>query len=192
VTSRSDRGRWERVLAARRQAQEALSGDWRGDGAATPPKARTALPEPTGPKWTGLAPYERSERVLSLGGAASYKPREIGSDDRGPSGRVSAGGPDADGPDARSGPAYGGSHQNSLARIAMDTDGRCSPIPTNSNRARYPVLMEDETSDPQLNGPRASSETSRAWRALDPGRRTRLRWINHRPGSLPLLPRWTA
>jgi hypothetical protein len=87
--------------------------------------------------------------------------------------RFIAGGPDADDPDARTGATDGATRtlEHGSLWIALC---RCSPISTNSNRARYPVLMTDETSDPQLNGPRASSETSRARRALDPGRRTRL------------------
>jgi excisionase family DNA binding protein len=69
MTSRSGRGRWERVLAARRQAQTALGRDPNSpDLYAAPPKAATPLPQPPGPVWVKSGP---SELVLSLGEAAT-------------------------------------------------------------------------------------------------------------------------
>lgn len=71
MTGRSGRGRWERVLAARRQADDAVgrpAGSPAGLGG--PPGRRTQpLPAP-GPRLAALHPSERSEVVLSLGEAA--------------------------------------------------------------------------------------------------------------------------
>lgn len=70
MTGRSGRGRWERVLAARRQAREALGRDpSTGDLFEAPPKARTPerAPEPT---QATPDPYRVVVGVLSLGEAA--------------------------------------------------------------------------------------------------------------------------
>lgn len=63
------RGRWERVVAARRQSRAALCQD--SNVSDRPPKAKTPLAEPPGPRWTALDPSERSEWALTLGEAAA-------------------------------------------------------------------------------------------------------------------------
>jgi excisionase family DNA binding protein len=74
VTSRSGRGRWQRVIDARRQAREALGRDPnQGDLFNAPPKRVTPQPS-TLPTWPTERPAERpdeSQRVLSLGEAAA-------------------------------------------------------------------------------------------------------------------------
>jgi excisionase family DNA binding protein len=74
VTTRSGRGRWERVLAARRQADQALGRrPDTGDPFTGPPKRKIPqksslhAPKPAAP----LHPSERSEVVLMLGQAAA-------------------------------------------------------------------------------------------------------------------------
>lgn len=72
MTGRSGRGRWERVLAARRQAHEALGRDPNSPGLfAAPPKAKTAQPKAPTPMLPTRHPSERVEYVLSLGEAAA-------------------------------------------------------------------------------------------------------------------------
>jgi excisionase family DNA binding protein len=72
MTGRSGRGRWERALSARRQAQTALGRDPNSpDLYATPPKAMTALPKAPTPTFAPRHPSERVEYVLSLGEAAA-------------------------------------------------------------------------------------------------------------------------
>lgn len=74
MTSRSGRGRWQRVLDARQQARSALGHDpVGGDLYSAPPKRRTPLGPPI-PAWNAERPAQRpdqSERVLSLGEAAA-------------------------------------------------------------------------------------------------------------------------
>jgi hypothetical protein len=68
MTSRSSRGRWERVLAARRQARAALGRDAAGgDLYGAPPKRRAALSAPP-PK---QIPHGPGVRVLFMGEAAT-------------------------------------------------------------------------------------------------------------------------
>jgi excisionase family DNA binding protein len=73
VTTRGGRVRWERVLAARRQAGQALGrGPDTSDPFSGPPKRRapqTSLPAPKSA--APLHPSERSEIVLTLGQAAA-------------------------------------------------------------------------------------------------------------------------
>jgi excisionase family DNA binding protein len=74
MTGRSGRGRCERVLAARRQAGEALgrTPGTDGDPFTSPPKRRAPQPSPPAPKSAApLKPSERSELVLTLGRAAA-------------------------------------------------------------------------------------------------------------------------
>jgi hypothetical protein len=61
------------VIAARRQAQAELGRDPNSPGlySASPPKAKTPLPEPPGPVFVAIHPSEKSEGVLSLGEAAA-------------------------------------------------------------------------------------------------------------------------
>ena len=66
MTGRKGRGRWGRVVAARRQARAALGRD--PNVSDSPPKARTPLPEPPGPVWAAHGP---GVGVLSLGEAAA-------------------------------------------------------------------------------------------------------------------------
>jgi excisionase family DNA binding protein len=66
MTGRSGQGRWERVVAARRQARAALGRD--PNVSDSPPKARTPMPEPSGPVWAAHGP---GVGVLSLGEAAA-------------------------------------------------------------------------------------------------------------------------
>jgi len=68
MTSRSGRGRWERVVAARTQARAALGRDPLGGEPYGPPKPRTPLPAPRGPVWASHGP---GVAVLSLGEAAA-------------------------------------------------------------------------------------------------------------------------
>jgi hypothetical protein len=74
MTSRSGRGRWERVLAARQQARVALGREpGLGDLFSAPPK-RATRPPPAPPPWGAERPAERpneSVLVLSLGEAAA-------------------------------------------------------------------------------------------------------------------------
>ncbi len=71
VTSRSGRGRWQRVLDARTQAREALGTDPPGgDLYAAPPKPKSRLSETPTPAPIDPAPSERSEGVLTLGEVA--------------------------------------------------------------------------------------------------------------------------
>ena len=59
MTSRSGRGRWERVLQTRSEARLALGRDPAGtDPYAAPPKAKTP-PPPSGPVWVEPGPSER-------------------------------------------------------------------------------------------------------------------------------------
>jgi excisionase family DNA binding protein len=70
VTSRSGRGRWQRVIQARQQARTALGRDPnQPDLSSQPPKAKAPerAPEPQQPR---ADPYGVVERVLSLGEAA--------------------------------------------------------------------------------------------------------------------------
>lgn len=72
MTSRSGRGRWERVLSARRQAREALGRDPNSqDLFAAPPRAKTAQPNPPASVPITRHPSERIEYVLSLGVTAA-------------------------------------------------------------------------------------------------------------------------
>jgi hypothetical protein len=73
VTGRSGRGRWERVLAARRQADEALGLRTDGqDALGGPPKRKPpAQSNVSPPRLAPLHPSERSELVLSLGEVAA-------------------------------------------------------------------------------------------------------------------------
>jgi hypothetical protein len=69
MTSRSGRGRWERVRAAREQARQALGrGSDGGDPYAAPPKRRTTVVPPAEPVLSTPRPSE-SIGVLSLGEA---------------------------------------------------------------------------------------------------------------------------
>jgi hypothetical protein len=69
MTSRSGRGRWERVIAARRQAASALGRDPNAiDPNEGRPKARTPLPAVTRPP---LVDYGPGVAVLSPGEAAA-------------------------------------------------------------------------------------------------------------------------
>jgi excisionase family DNA binding protein len=72
MTGRSGRGRWERVLAARRQAREALGdGPEGGDLYAEPPKAKTASPKLPAPVPIQFTPRpSEAIGVLSIGEAA--------------------------------------------------------------------------------------------------------------------------
>ena len=71
MTTRSGRGRWERVIAARRQARAALGRDPEtGDVYDAPPKRKTAPPEPPARTFVPSDPSE-SVTVLSLGEAAA-------------------------------------------------------------------------------------------------------------------------
>jgi excisionase family DNA binding protein len=65
MTGRNGRGRWDRVVAARRQARAALGRD--PNVSDSPPKARTPLTEPSGPVWAAHGP---GVGALSLGEAA--------------------------------------------------------------------------------------------------------------------------
>jgi len=70
MTSRTGRGRWERVLAARRQARAALGHDPVGrDLYAALPKPKTVPTPVQGTNVVGCTtnPYEWSERILSVG-----------------------------------------------------------------------------------------------------------------------------
>lgn len=60
------RGRWERVVAARRQSREALGQD--PNVSYAPPKSKTPQPASPGPVWVEPGP---SVGVLSLGEAAA-------------------------------------------------------------------------------------------------------------------------
>jgi excisionase family DNA binding protein len=72
MTSRSGRGRWQRVLEARKQAREALGRDPDADDPFNgPPKGKAASPAPSLRTVVPLHPSERSERVLTLGEAAA-------------------------------------------------------------------------------------------------------------------------
>lgn len=72
VTSRSGRSRWERVLAARRQAAADLGrGPNAGDPFEGPPKRRSPPPALPAPRLVARHPSERVEYVLSLGEAAA-------------------------------------------------------------------------------------------------------------------------
>jgi excisionase family DNA binding protein len=72
VTGRSARGRWERVLAARKQARAALGQDPNANDLYDhPPKPGAKLPEPPAPRVIARHPSERVEYVLSLGEAAA-------------------------------------------------------------------------------------------------------------------------
>jgi len=73
VSSRSGRGRWQRVLDARAQAGEALGrGPDFGGPFSGPPKRRMPLPSSTSARTLSpLHPSKRSERVLTLGEAAA-------------------------------------------------------------------------------------------------------------------------
>lgn len=66
MTNRSDRGHWQRVLEARKQAREARGGDLTDGDTHGPPKAKTPLKAPELPR-IGYGP---GVRVLSLGEAA--------------------------------------------------------------------------------------------------------------------------
>jgi hypothetical protein len=78
MTSRSGRGRWERVLNARRQAREALGREPDGgDLNVAPPKPKSKLPEPSYRTAVPLHPSERSERVLTIGEAAARLGRSV-------------------------------------------------------------------------------------------------------------------
>lgn len=68
MTSRSGRGRWERVIAARKQAREALGREPVVGEPWPPPKARTPLPPPPKPVRVDYGP---GVGVLSLGEAAA-------------------------------------------------------------------------------------------------------------------------
>lgn len=72
MTSRSGRGGWERVVAARTQARAALGRDpGQLDLYDAPPKHKTqASPQPDR-KSAVRYPWERSEYVLTLGEAAA-------------------------------------------------------------------------------------------------------------------------
>jgi excisionase family DNA binding protein len=74
VTSRSGRGRWERVLAARKTAREALGHEPPGGEIYGAPKARTRLPvgppEPQPIEWKpgdGVGVLTRGEAAERLG-----------------------------------------------------------------------------------------------------------------------------
>jgi excisionase family DNA binding protein len=75
MTSRSSRGRWERVLAARRQAREAQGRDpdEMDDLFTAPPKSKTAVPAPASTSTPPVIrhPAERVEYVLTVGEAAT-------------------------------------------------------------------------------------------------------------------------
>jgi excisionase family DNA binding protein len=66
MSSRSGRGRWERVVSARRQARTAQGRD--PNVSDRPPKARSPLPPPPGPVWASHGP---GVAVLSPGEAAA-------------------------------------------------------------------------------------------------------------------------
>src|SRR6266571_9295127 len=69
MTSRSGRGRWERVLAARRQARAALGGDPNAtDLYAAPPKRKT--PPPAAPPAPTPIAHGAGIGVLFVGEAA--------------------------------------------------------------------------------------------------------------------------
>ena len=70
MTSRSGRGRWQRVIEARQQARAALGRGPVGGSEPydAPPKPRTALPAVTKP---ALPDYGPGVLVLSLGEAAA-------------------------------------------------------------------------------------------------------------------------
>lgn len=69
MTTRSGRGRWARVEAARRQARAALGRDPSdGDLFTAPPKPRSPLPPPPGPTWVPAGP---GVRVLTVGETAT-------------------------------------------------------------------------------------------------------------------------
>jgi excisionase family DNA binding protein len=69
MTSRSGRGRWELVEAARRQERLALGRDQNsGDDYGGRPKPPTPLPPPPGPTWVPSGP---GVRVLTIGEAAA-------------------------------------------------------------------------------------------------------------------------
>ena len=70
MTSRSGRGRWQRVLEARKQARADLGRDPVGGDLYGPPKARTPLSEPPRRTAAPLHPSERHEYVLTLREAA--------------------------------------------------------------------------------------------------------------------------
>jgi excisionase family DNA binding protein len=71
VKSRSGRGRWERVLEARRQARESLGRDpSQGSLFEAPPKAQTPLRLPEPPPYAP-DPYRVEVHALSLGEAAA-------------------------------------------------------------------------------------------------------------------------
>ena len=70
MTSRSGRGRWERVLAARRQARAALGGDPNAtDPYAAPPKRKT--PPPAAPPAPTPIAHGAGIGVLFVGEAAA-------------------------------------------------------------------------------------------------------------------------
>jgi hypothetical protein len=70
MTSRSGRGRSERVIAARRQARAALCHDLvSGDPSDAPPRRKTPLASPPASVWVASDP-STTEYVLSLGEAA--------------------------------------------------------------------------------------------------------------------------
>ncbi len=72
MNGRAGRGRWERVLAARRQAREAQGRDPNIDHPfASPPKTRAAPRQQPPPAPIARHPSERTEYVLTLGEAAA-------------------------------------------------------------------------------------------------------------------------
>jgi hypothetical protein len=74
VTTRSGRGRWQRVLQAREQARAALGHGPLGGDAYGAPKRKTPPAPPPMPTWPRERPPERPDeslRVLSLGEAAA-------------------------------------------------------------------------------------------------------------------------
>src|SRR5450759_882091 len=71
MTSRSGRGRWQRVIEARQQARATLGRDPnQTDLFEAPPRATTPLRAPE-PVTAVIDPYARPQRVLSLGEAAA-------------------------------------------------------------------------------------------------------------------------